>query len=245
MLFLDDARLPVDDARGTHGRVHSGHRCRPVAGVLSRCATACIIGVILLGATACRSASRPVVITSTSPLRSTGRSGSTLVANATIVHISDGDTIDVQLGKKRERVRLLGIDTPESVKPNTPVQCFAKDASAYMTATLPIGTAVRLERDIEPRDAYDRLLAYVYRADDGLFINLALARGGYARTLSINPNVAHADELASAVAQATATGIGLWSACPSFGAPASAQRHTAAAQPGPSVPVTAIAGRTG
>jgi len=159
-----------------------------------------------------------------------------IVSNATVVHISDGDTIDVLIGKKRVRVRLLGVDTPESVKPNTPVQCFAKDASAFTSAMLPIGTAVRLERDIEPRDAYDRLLAYVYRADDGTFVNLALALGGYARTLSIKPNVAHADELANAVADATRAGRGLWGACPAFGAPATAQRHGSGTPSGPSVP---------
>jgi micrococcal nuclease len=161
-----------------------------------------------------------------------------IVSNATVAHISDGDTIDVLIGKKRVRVRLLGVDTPESVKPNTPVQCFAKDASAFTAAMLPIGTAVRLERDIEPRDAYDRLLAYVYRADDATFVNLALALGGYARTLSIKPNTAHADELAAAVADATRAGRGLWGACPAFGAPASTQRHGSATgtPSGPSVP---------
>ena len=168
-----------------------------------------------------------------------------LVANARVVHVSDGDTIDVMVGHTRERVRLLGVDTPESVKPNTPVQCFAKDASAFTAAALPIGTAVRLERDIEPRDAYGRLLAYVYRAADGLFVNLALARGGYARTLAIKPNVAHSDEFAATVAEATAAGRGLWGACPSFGAPASEQRHVVAVVPGPVAPVTAAPGPTG
>ena len=73
-----------------------------------------------------------------------------------------------------ERVRLIGIDTPETVDPRKPVQCFGKEASDHTKALLPAGTAVRLERDAEARDRYDRLLAYVYRASDGLFVNLEL-----------------------------------------------------------------------
>src|SRR5947209_3542513 len=81
-------------------------------------------------------------------------------------------------GGRRQRVRLLGIDTPESVRPNTPVQCFALEASARTKALLPKGTAVSVMGDVERRDRYGRLLAYVFRHGDGLFINLELAREG-------------------------------------------------------------------
>ena len=143
-----------------------------------------------------------------------------LPANATVVHIDDGDTIDAEIGGRRTRVRLIGIDTPETKKPNTPVQCYGPEATAETTALLPLGTAVRLERDVEARDPYDRLLAYVYRADDGLFVNLELARLGFARQLSIAPNDAHAPVFAAAVDAAVAGRVGLWAACPSFGSPA-------------------------
>ncbi len=123
----------------------------------------------------------------------------------------DGDTIKVRLdGGRTERVRYIGIDTPESVKPNTPVQCFAKKASHY-NASLVTGRAVTLRTDAEERDRYGRLLAYVYA--DGRFVNRELVAHGYARTLTIPPNVAHADEFASLARRAREAGMGLWKAC--------------------------------
>ena len=99
-------------------------------------------------------------------------------------------------------MRLIGIDTPETVDPRKPVQCFGKEASAHTHDLLPPGTVVRLERDVEARDRYDRLLAYVYRVSDGLFVNLALARDGYAQLLTIPPNVTYVDQFRAAVADA-------------------------------------------
>jgi len=132
---------------------------------------------------------------------------------ATVARVVDGDTIRVRIEGREERVRLVGIDTPESVKPGTPVQCFALAASARTKALLPKGSAVRLVRDVEERDRYGRLLAYVYRARDDLFVNLALAREGYAVVLTVPPNVAHADEFVAAARDAREHGRGLWSRC--------------------------------
>src|SRR3954451_20822322 len=129
-----------------------------------------------------------------------------------VVRVVDGDTIHVLLGGREEKVRYIGIDTPESVKPGTPVQCFAKRASAY-NERLVDGQRVRVVRDAEARDRYGRLLAYVYRARDGLFVNAALVRGGYAQPLTIPPNVAHAVEFRHLAAAARRAGRGLWSAC--------------------------------
>ena len=84
--------------------------------------------------------------------------------SATVTRVIDGDTIVVALGGHDERVRLIGIDTPETVSPVKPVQCYGKQASNHTKALLPPGTAVRLVRDVEARDVYGRLLAYVYRA---------------------------------------------------------------------------------
>ena len=162
----------------------------------------------------------------TGPAGAAGAAGSAdtaaaaAAANATVVHIDDGDTIDVEIDGRRTRLRFIGIDTPETKKPNTPIQCYGPEASAETAALLPIGTPVHLERDAEARDPYDRLLAYVYRADDGLFVNLELARRGFARALSIAPNVAYAGDFARAVSDATAAHQGLWGACPAFGSPA-------------------------
>jgi micrococcal nuclease len=132
---------------------------------------------------------------------------------ATVERVVDGDTIIVHVGGRRERVRFIGMDTPESVKPNTPVQCFAIAASNRTKALLPAGTPVRLVGDVEQRDKYKRLLAYVYRARDNLFVNLSLVRDGYAVPYTFPPNVAHTNEFVSAAADARNASRGLWSAC--------------------------------
>lgn len=147
-----------------------------------------------------------------SPVASSAPAGEAIVVSAV-----DGDTIVVRLGGTDERVRLIGIDTPETKKPDTPVQCYGPEASARTAALLPPGTRVTLVRDIEARDAYDRLLAYVYRTDDGLFVNLDLVIGGFARPLRFEPNTAHSDELSAAADTARRGGVGLWAACPASG----------------------------
>lgn len=143
-----------------------------------------------------------------------GAPGDAVLANATVLRVVDGDTVDVRIGRKRERVRLIGINTPETVDPRRPVECFGPEAKDATKHLLPPGTAVRVERDAEPRDDYGRLLGYVTRARDGLFINLHLARQGLAVPLSIAPNTAHAPEFAEAARAAESAGTGLWGACP-------------------------------
>jgi micrococcal nuclease len=140
---------------------------------------------------------------------SAGRAG----GDGTVTRVVDGDTIIVRLGATNERIRLIGINTPESVDPRTPVQCFGKEASHHTAGLLPPGTPVRLVGDAEARDRYGRLLAYVYRQPDGLFVNLELARDGWAEVLTYPPNVAHTREFVAAVADARAAKRGLWSAC--------------------------------
>lgn len=132
---------------------------------------------------------------------------------ATVARVVDGDTIRVRIQGFEERVRLIGIDTPETHKPGTPVECFGAEASGRMAALLPVGTPVSLVRDVEARDRYGRLLAYVYRASDGLFVNLAMAKEGYATTLTYPPNVAHVDEFVAAVRAARESRRGLWRRC--------------------------------
>lgn len=137
---------------------------------------------------------------------------------ATVVHVIDGDTVDLRIGSRTETARLLGIDTPETVKPGAPVDCYGPEASARTKGLLGEGTAVRITRDVEVRDRFDRLLVYVVRSRDGLFVNHSLVVDGYARPLSIAPNDAHRRELAAAAAEARAAGRGLWVACPPKGA---------------------------
>jgi micrococcal nuclease len=133
---------------------------------------------------------------------------------ATVVHVVDGDTVDLRVAGEPERVRLLGIDTPETVEPGHPVECYGPEASARTKALLPEGTRVVVQRDIEARDRYGRLLVYLWRRGDGLFVNGALVDEGYADTLHIEPNGAHRADLAARRAAARAAGRGRWGACP-------------------------------
>jgi micrococcal nuclease len=145
---------------------------------------------------------------------STARSAGTAPpGGATVERVVDGDTLVVRVSGRRDRVRLIGMDTPESVKPNTPVQCFAIEASNRTKALLPARTPIRLVGDVEQRDRYKRLLAYVYRASDNLFVNLALVREGYAVPYTFPPNVAHTSEFVAAADDAREAHRGLWSTC--------------------------------
>ena len=134
--------------------------------------------------------------------------------------VVDGDTVDLRFASGVERVRLLGIDTPETVKPNTPVQCFGPEASARTKALLPPGTERSCDTGHRARDRYGRLLLYIYRAADGMFVNRTLVAEGYARILSIAPNTAHAPELsAAAAAPPNGPGGACGLAAPSHGLP--------------------------
>lgn len=162
---------------------------------------------LVLAAAACTAGDATVRPTTSST------AAAALDANATLVRVVDGDTIVVEIDGRRETVRLIGIDTPETVKPDSPVECFGPESSAFTASLLADGTALRLERDVEARDDYDRLLAYVYRADDGLFVNLEIVSRGYAALLTFPPNVAHVDEFVAAAERAEAADLGLWGGC--------------------------------
>ena len=136
-----------------------------------------------------------------------------LEANAIVDYVIDGDTIDVLIDGSEERIRLIGIDTPETKKRDSPIDCFGPEATTFTESLLPVGTPVRIERDIVNRDDYGRLLGYVYRADDGIFINYEIMRQGYAQPLSIGPNDLYAEIFADAARAAEADDAGLWAAC--------------------------------
>ncbi len=132
---------------------------------------------------------------------------------AEVIEVIDGDTVVFRTGTSTEHVRLIGIDTPEIAHHGNTADCFGLEAAQRTAELLPVGTVVRLARDIEARDIYDRLLAYVMTAD-GTMVNLQLAAEGYARPLSIAPNVTVADHFVEAAASAEDAGIGLWASCP-------------------------------
>lgn len=131
-----------------------------------------------------------------------------------VTKITDGDTLRVQLnGGSEEKVRLIGIDTPEVHGRGGLRECFGKEASAELARLLPIGTTVRVVIDAEPRDRYGRLLAYLYRQPDDLHVNLEMARRGFAAALTVPPNIAFSDSFVEAAAEARDSGRGLWAAC--------------------------------
>ncbi len=147
------------------------------------------------------------------PTPGIGHGRPALEPNGTISRVVDGDTVDIVFDGIEERVRLIGIDTPETKRPNSPIECFGPEASAFTLELLPDGTPVRVVRDAEARDDYGRLLGYVYRAGDGLFVNLELVVQGYARPLTIPPNVTFANEFVEGARAAEANDSGLWGGC--------------------------------
>ena len=144
----------------------------------------------------------------------------------TVTRVIDGDTI-VVAGDRQ--VRLIGIDAP------APTDCYGGEATTLLADLLPDGAAVRLEYDEEREDGLGHTLAYVYRSDDGRFVNQALAREGAVRESVGAPNLAHVEDLLIAVAQAQTAGNGLWSAC----------GETPTSAPPPSSPTTVATTTTG
>ncbi len=136
-----------------------------------------------------------------------------VVRTAVVVAPVDGDTVRLRLGSTEETVRLIGIDTPETKRPDTPVECYGPEAAARLDALAPPGTVVLVEADAEPRDRYGRTLAHLHRRSDGTYLNEAMLADGFAAPLRIEPNVTHADRLAEVAGAARARGAGLWSAC--------------------------------
>jgi micrococcal nuclease len=133
-----------------------------------------------------------------------------LVARAFVIRAVDGDTIETRIGDRVEDVRYIGVDTPETVKPGTPVQCFGPRASTF-NHHLVERRRVRLVFGVERRDAYGRLLAYVYLRRR--FVNAALVRRGLARSLTIPPNDRFSPLFRRLELQAARAGRGLWGGC--------------------------------
>jgi endonuclease YncB( thermonuclease family) len=134
----------------------------------------------------------------------------TAAASARVVRAIDGDTVEVALAGGRDDVRFIGVDTPETVKPGTPVQCYGERAS-HFTHRLLEGRRVRLVFGVERRDVYGRLLAYVHLGKR--FVNAALVRRGLARSLTIPPNDRFAPLFRRLELRAARVGRGLWGAC--------------------------------
>lgn len=148
------------------------------------------------------------------PSRSTtsaiaGPTGLTQLAHVT--KITDGDTIHVDIEGTDYRLRYIGMDTPESVKPGSPVEPYAKEASTRKAA-LVADRDVILEKDISETDRYGRLLRYVWLQDGDIWTmaNMELVRLGYAQVLTYPPDVKYASQFVEAERAARSSGLGLW-----------------------------------
>jgi micrococcal nuclease len=126
---------------------------------------------------------------------------------AIVTQVVDGDTIYVRVDGRIEKVRYIGMDTPETKHPIRGKEPGGMEATA-LNRRLVMGKTVRLELDVRERDRYRRLLAYVYVGD--LMVNAELVRLGYAHAMTVPPNVAHASRFVSLERQAREAGRGLW-----------------------------------
>jgi len=148
---------------------------------------------------------------------------------AKVVRAIDGDTIELDSGQK---VRYIGVDTPETVSPSKPIQCFGEEASAQ-NKQLVEGKTVKLEKDITETDKYGRLLRFVYV--DGIFVNDFLVREGFAQVSTFPPDVKYQDIFLNSQQLAQQENLGLWSSCQSKSNQSgqSSQNQSASAQAGP------------
>lgn len=140
-----------------------------------------------------------------------------LATTVRIERVVDGDTVVARFGGDRFRIRLLGIDTPESVKPDSPVECFGPEASARTKQLLPAGSTATVETDPggDRQDDYGRLLAYVTPAGAAVTINETLLREGFADLFVFHPSdpFARVRTFRAARDAARRAGLGMWGAC--------------------------------
>lgn len=155
---------------------------------LVRRAVPALLFLLLLGAVDATAAARPVL-------------------EGLVVRIVDGDTIRVELGGRTERVRYIGVNTPEIHHPTRGEEPGGR-AAAEQNRSLVAGKRVRLELDVQERDRYGRLLAYVWVGD--LMINAELVRRGYAQVMTVPPNVRYQALFVKLQRDAREAGRGLW-----------------------------------
>jgi micrococcal nuclease len=141
---------------------------------------------------------------------SAGRSPPPSTGLAPVTKVTDGDTLHVSYQGQDERVRLIGVDSPEMAWYGGEGECFGNEAALYARGRLS-DLSVGLQFDRERRDRFGRLLAYVYL--DGELFNLTLVTRGYARADPVPPNTSRAGEFSEAEEEARSEGRGLWSAC--------------------------------
>ncbi|MBS3978136.1 MAG: thermonuclease family protein [Syntrophomonadaceae bacterium] len=126
----------------------------------------------------------------------------------TVTRVIDGDTFAIKIQDKEERVRLIGVDTPETKGPGKELEPYGVEAKDF-TRRLLQGKRVRLELDVREKDRHGRILAYAYLSD-GTFVNAKLVQEGYARVMTVPPNVRFADLFLQLEREARVDRRGLW-----------------------------------
>ena len=163
------------------------------------------------------SGSAPLTTSPTSPAASTPILPPGLTP-ATVTRVVDGDTIEVKIAGREYTLRYIGINTPETVDPRRPVECFGHEASDFNTQ-LVLGKTVSLEKDVSETDQFGRLLRYVWLGTE--MVNATLVREGYAQASAYPPDVRYQDIFTSLQAEAAEAGSGLWgAACDPTASPA-------------------------
>ncbi|HEX7123339.1 MAG TPA: thermonuclease family protein [Gemmatimonadaceae bacterium] len=145
------------------------------------------------------------------------------LAEAHVVRVVDGDTLEVRIGGQVATVRIIGVDTPETVDPRQPVMCYGPEASAYTRQLVDQAAGrILLEKDVSETDRYGRLLRYVWleHPDGRRMLNYELVAQGYAQVSTYPPDVRYQELFLQAQREAQAAGRGLWGACGGFGVPA-------------------------
>jgi micrococcal nuclease len=166
-----------------------------------------LLAVAALLLAGCRPEQAPRLVTSPAE-RATWPAVPADAVTVRVERVVDGDTFIAAVAGRSERVRLIGVDTPETVDPNRPVQPYGEQASDFAKQMLG-GRTVRLVGDVEPRDKFGRVLAYVW-LPDGTFWNALLAAEGYAQLITIPPDVTYASLFRRLVEEARSANRGLW-----------------------------------
>ena len=130
---------------------------------------------------------------------------------ALVTRVVDGDTAHVRFRGRDVTIRFIGVDTPETVAPGQPIECYGPEASRFTTGEL-TGTRVRLEFDVERIDPYGRTLAYLWMPDGSMF-NETLVRDGFATVATYPPDTRYVRRFEGAERTARASGSGLWGTC--------------------------------
>jgi micrococcal nuclease len=169
------------------------------------------------------------------------------MTEAQVTEVVDGDTLKVSIAGQPQTIRLIGVDTPETKDPSSPVMCYGAEATAKTQELVDLANGhVLLEKDVSKTDRYGRLLRYVWlvHLDGRRMLNEELVKGGFAQVSTYPPDVKYQDAFLAADREARESGAGLWGACGSFGAPAEEPEAPPEAAPAPAEPEPAP-GQTG